>query len=94
MDWLDKREDYRLKYQQLKPIAEKYNNRIFELPGCGKLPATVYEGSSGRAIASAYRLTFLQRVKFLFSGKIYVSVLGLGHPPLAVGIGNLFWGKK
>lgn len=82
-----------MKYEQINPIEEPHCNRIFTLDGCGDLPATVYfidESQEHRAIASHYRLSVKQRIKFLFSGKIYVSVLGLAQPPIAVGIGNLF----
>lgn len=54
------------------------------------LPITLYMQDSAPAVASSYRLSFLQRLRFLFNGWIHVSVFGSVHPPMAVIIGDQF----
>lgn len=84
-----------MKFKQLLPQNEWHTNRIFKGgPGIGDLPATVYGTGERRAIACAYRVSFLERIAFLFSGKIYVCIFGESLPPTAIGIGEFFERKR
>lgn len=80
-----------MKYVQLVPREESHTNRAYVLPGLKDLPATAYAQDGNPCIASCYRVSFFDRLRFIFSGKITVSLQTDDlHPPIAVGIGNMF----
>ena len=51
---------------------------------CKGLP--VYKDDSG--YWSLWKVPFMQRVSFLFNGKIWLQVAGNGHPPVAIAVGD------
>ena len=82
-----------MKYIDLKP------KRAFHTSGSLKgsnqnvpdLPVSRYKLASGQMVtASYYRVKFWDRVKFLFCGRIFVSLYGKTHAPCSIGIGELF----
>lgn len=84
-----------MKFKQLFPREEWHTNRLFKGNGeIGDLPATVYGVGERRAVACSYRLSFWERILFLFSGRIYVCIFGESLPPTAVGIGEFFERKR
>lgn len=81
-----------MQYLQILPVKEWHTNDVLgESPGIPDLPITRYQGRGGPCVASSYRVTFLQRLRFLFSnGQITLSIAAVNHPPLAVGLGDMF----
>lgn len=81
-----------MKYVQIKPAtAWHVNAKLRGTASIPDLPVTRYIQDSRPVTSSLYRVSFWQRLKFLFSGgNIHVSVWAETHPPIAVGIGNLF----
>ena len=72
----------------MKPIELKEQNRLLRKPDsmtdeqCGSLPVHVAEG----VCTSCWKMTFKERLKTLFYGKIWVSVItGTStQPPISV----------
>jgi len=55
------------------------------------LPITRWTTQDGQVITSSfYKVSFWDRLKFLFDGRIYVSLYGKTHQPMSVGIGQMF----
>ncbi len=78
-------------YQQLTPLKLWHTNGILKgSAGIPNLSVTRYEQDGETVTASSYRLTFRQRLKFLFCGRVHVCMFGVTHSPMAVGIGELF----
>ena len=77
--------------KNFKPIRTKYSNVRFVLEGAGDLPAakiTFKDGGSG--LASTWMCeNLIERIKFLFSGKITLLIVSDGHPPTSIYQGEL-----
>jgi hypothetical protein len=97
MDWVDSGEES-LKYVNLVPRRAFHTSGVLkgEKQNVSDLPVTRYKLNNGQVVtASYYQVSFLDRVKFLFCGRIFVSLYGKTHQPCSVGIGELFKkGKK
>ena len=59
--------------------------------GVGDLPTTVIRlPNNSSAIGSTWVISSVrERIRFLFSGKISITIMGQGMPPLAVNVGDL-----
>jgi hypothetical protein len=67
----------------MRPVEFKQANKNLLPPSkvdvpCKSLPVF----SNGRQCVSCWQLTLLERVKILFTGKIWLGVLGKTQPPL------------
>lgn len=70
----------------MKPIEFKEQNTTFIADGCGDLPA--HKG--GGQIISCWKGTITDRIRYLFTGKIWFSVLGKSQPPIWLGTESPF----
>lgn len=70
----------------MKPIKFKESNKTLLTPkniaGSKCLPLPVFSDGTDRV--SCWRVTFLERLKILFTGKIWLVVLGRTHSPLYI----------
>lgn len=66
----------------MKPIKFKEQNCIYaeNQPGYLPLPAFKDSGSEGQVI-SCWKLTFIERLRLLFTGRIWLALLSF-HEPL------------
>ena len=65
----------------MKPINFKQSTKTLMSPGCGDLP--VY--SDGKTVISCWKPSFVERVKILLTGRVYVGVKsGNTQPPMYV----------
>jgi len=74
----------------LKPIKFKEANTKFIGDKCGDLPIL----NDGKSLLSIWKAPLIARIKFLFSGKINVCIIGQKLPPLWLSIGNQFKNPK
>jgi len=65
----------------MKPIKFKDQNTTFakDQPEYGQLPALVINSPQGEVI-SCWKLSFREKVKILFTGKLWVSLMMFGKP--------------
>ena len=65
----------------MKPIEFKHQNIVFanDQPEYMPLPALKIESEQGEVI-SCWRLSFKERVKVLFSGKVWLSLMSFNKP--------------
>ncbi len=54
------------------------------------LPVTTFHFDAKNAVASIWKVDWLDRLKFLFDGRINLVVMGQTHPPVSVSIGEYF----
>lgn len=66
--------------KEAKPVHFKQENCILkgDNPDINELPAY----KDGVHIVSCWKFPFLKRIKMLFTGKVWLVVLGTKHPPL------------
>jgi hypothetical protein len=68
----------------MKPIKFKEQNIVFKKPPsmtdeeCSSLPAHAYDGG----IISCWHMSVWERIKALFTGRIWFCVLGNEQPPI------------
>jgi hypothetical protein len=85
-----------MNYIQLIPKSNRWTNTL--LKGFGKvpdLPVTKFVACDENEqpithTVSYYKVSFRDRLKFLFSGDVYLCIRADTHPPIAVGIGEFF----
>lgn len=75
----------------MKPIPFREQNITFVPPEgmeerCGALPAFRGEGQ----VISCWKLTFWERLKLLFTGRLWFSVIGNAQPPIWLGVHRPF----
>ena len=65
----------------MKPIKFKHQNTVFakNQPEYGNLPALKIKSPEGEVI-SCWGLTFRERMRILFTGKIWVSLMSFNKP--------------
>jgi len=65
----------------MKPIEFKQQNTVFakDQPEYGNLPALKIKSPEGEVI-SCWGLTFRERMRILFTGKIWVSLMSFNKP--------------
>lgn len=72
----------------MKPIKFKEQNINFTAPQgmteeeCGTLPA--YSHESG--ILSCWEMTFRERLKVLFTGRVWFDIMARSQPPIWLGV--------
>jgi len=81
-----------MKYICLDPKYHRLSNTVLKgWEGVSDLTCVRYDTEQGdKCIASYFRLTFWQRIRFLFCGRIFLHILGTSQPPIALGIGEFF----
>ena len=70
----------------MRPVPFREQNTTFLPPvgmedKCERLPAFVGEGQ----VISCWRLTILERLRLLFTGRLWFSVIGDDQPPIWLG---------
>jgi hypothetical protein len=80
-----------MKVVQLNPITEWHtDSNLTGPPGVAVLPITRTLVQNAPAVASVWRVSVWDRIKFLFDGRVNLMVQGRTHPPLSVSIGEAF----
>ena len=65
----------------MKPIEFKQQNKVYAKDQKPYLPLPVYEDSEqGGRVFHCWKLTFWERIKILFTGKLWINVLNFGQP--------------
>ena len=66
----------------MKPIKFKEHNKVYAENQPEYLPLPVYEDAEeGGRVFHCWELTFIERVKILFTGRLWINVLNF-HKPL------------
>lgn len=78
----------------MKPISFREQNTTFVPPEgmeerCGSMPAFLGEGQ----VISCWKLTVWERLKLLFTGRLWFSVIGNAQPPIWMGVHRPFFRK-
>lgn len=77
----------------MNPIEFKEQNKVYAKNQTQYKPLPVYEdnGDYGSCI-HCWELSFIERIKILFTGKLWVYVLNFGHPlhPIKLMVNNPF----
>lgn len=65
----------------MKPIEFKHQNIVFakEQPEYQPLPALKIDSPSGEVI-SCWKLTFKERIKIVFTGRVWLSLMSFNKP--------------
>ena len=63
----------------MKPVTFKEQNTVYAKDQKEYLPLPVYKDAQG-TIVSCWKMTFKERIKFLFTGKVYVSLMTFNMP--------------
>ena len=63
----------------MKPIETKITNTIYAKNQPEYLPLPVYREKNG-TVTSCWKLSFIERIKILFTGKLRVKVLTFNKP--------------
>ena len=65
----------------MNPIEFKEQNKIYAKDQPQYLPLPVYEDNEqGGRVFHCWKLTFKERIKLLFTGKLWINVLNFGEP--------------
>lgn len=74
----------------MKPTTFKQQNITFTKPEdmsedeCSSLPAYKYPGG----VISCWKLSFRERLRLLFTGIVWLDIVGSGQPPVWLGVCN------
>lgn len=80
-----------MKFVQLSPHkAWHTNGTLLGFSGVASMPVTRHTQDGQPITASAWKASFWTRIKFLFCGQVQVSLIGETHPPISVGLGEIF----
>lgn len=65
----------------MKPVKFKHQNVVFaeDQPEYTPLPALKIDSPNGEVV-SCWRLSFLERIKVLFTGRVWLSLMTFGKP--------------
>ena len=63
----------------MKPIEFKECNTVYAKDQPEYLPLPVYKSDDGKVV-SCWKMSFLERVKIFFTGKLYLMNLTFNHP--------------
>jgi hypothetical protein len=66
----------------MKPVKFKQQNITFTAEGCSDLPAY----KDDEEIISVWKGTLLDRLKFLFTGKMYFWLVSQSQPPIGMSV--------
>ena len=66
----------------MKPIKFKHQNTIYaeKQSEYQSLPSLKIEGPEGYVV-SCWKMSFIERIKVLFTGKIWMSLMSFNKPP-------------
>jgi hypothetical protein len=81
----------------MKPINFRNSNKVIIAPdNLKKIGITdVYGYSDGLFFCTHWKATWLERLRFLLTGKIFITIIGKVTPPTFVDVGrNLMINKK
>jgi len=70
----------------MRPIKFEQSNATYVAEGCGDLPTW----RDADRIISCWKGGWIQRFKFLFTGKMWFHVFGTVHPPVLMHTDNPF----
>lgn len=76
----------------MTPVPFREANTVFKAPAgmedkVGDLPAFRGEGQ----VISCWHLTLWERIKLLFTGRLWFSVIGTAQPPIWLGVNRPFY---
>jgi len=64
----------------MKPVQFKQSNKVYAKDQKPYRPLPVYEdGEQGGRVFHCWKLTWIERIKILFFGKLWISVLNFGQ---------------
>ena len=78
----------------MKPIKFKQQNKIYAKDQKSYLPLPVYEDNEqGGRVFHCWKLSFIERIKVLFIGKLWIKVLNFHQPlqPIKPTVKNPFY---
>ncbi len=81
----------------MKPIKFKEHNKVYAENQPEYLPLPVYEDSvQGGRVFHCWQLSFKERIKILFNGKLWINVLNFGQKlqPIKPMVHSPFIGEK
>ena len=67
----------------MKPVDFEDKNTILTAPGCGKLPALQ---TKDNCLVSCWEMSEEEKKEFEKTGKIWLSVISLKHPPICLSV--------
>jgi len=67
----------------MKPVDFEDKNMILQAPGCGALPALQ---TKDNCIVTCWEMSEKEKEEFKKTGKIWLSVIGLKHPPICMSV--------
>lgn len=71
----------------MKPVDFEEKNMILKAPGCGELPAIQ---TKDNCIVTCWEMSEAERKEFDKTGRIWLSVIGLKHPPVCMSVEKPF----
>lgn len=71
----------------MKPVDFEEKNMILKAPGCGELPAIQ---TKDNCIVTCWKMSEAERKEFEKTGVIWLSVIGLKHPPVCMSVEKPF----
>jgi hypothetical protein len=77
----------------MRPIKFKECNKVYAENQPEYIPLPVYEDADqGGRVIHCWQLSFVERIKILFKGRLWVSVLNFGQPlqPISIETDNPF----
>lgn len=74
--------------EPVREIGQEVSSNINLLPGDSGAEASLpaYYNEETKTFTSRWKLSLKERLKILFSGSIWLSVMSLGHPPVRIDI--------
>lgn len=67
----------------MKPVDFEDKNMILKAPGCGELPALQ---TKDNCIVTCWEMSEKEKEEFEKTGRIWLSVIGLKHPPVCMSV--------
>lgn len=64
----------------MKPVEFPQQNVVFAKDQPEYLPLPAYRSANGHVVTSCWRMSWRERLRNLFSGRVYVSLLTFGSP--------------
>jgi hypothetical protein len=66
-------------FERMKPINFKESNCVYAKDQKEYLPLPVYKTKDGE-VTSCWKFSFFERIKILFTGKVYLTLLTFNNP--------------
>jgi len=71
----------------MKPVEFENANAKLHAPGCGELPVIQ---TKDNCLVSCWEMSEAEKKEFEKTGKIWLTVIGLKHPPVCVSVEKPF----